>query len=90
MNGKGIAELVVSTIVGLSLIYAIISWMLNSFDNSGIENIKLGIKLITDVVFPWWLGIIEWFAGLHVKFQVFLIFIFIFVLFLIWIGKDET
>jgi len=86
MNGKEIAELVVFMIGGLFLIDIIISWMLNSFGKSGIENIELGVELITDVAIPWWLGIFEWFAGLHVNIQVFLIFIFVFFSYMDWKG----
>ena len=73
---------------GLFLINTIIFWMLNSFGKSGIENIELGVEFITEVAIPWWLGIFEWFGGLHVNIQVFLIIVFVFIL--IWIRKDET
>lgn len=85
MKAKEIAILIIFLLFTLPFLINLLSWTIVSTTNPSPQNMEKGGELIAESAIPWWIGVIEWLAGLPGEIGVILIVGLIF--FLIWIGE---
>jgi len=85
MNAKEIAILIIFFLFGLPSLMKIFFWVVQSSNNPPPQNIEKATELMVEEATPWWLGTLEWLAGLPGIFGAVLIIALIF--FLKWIGE---
>jgi hypothetical protein len=85
MSIKAIIVLIIFLLFTVPLLFQTVIWSVSSVVNPSPENIQKGGELIAEAAVPWWVGIMEWMAGLGGTVAAVLIIGFIF--FLKWIGE---
>ena len=85
MRAKQIAILIVFLVFGLPILIQFLAWNANTVLDPSTENIEASAELMADAVTPWWVGIMEWFAGFPALLSA--VVIIGLVLFIKWIGE---
>lgn len=85
MNGKQVGA-IITLIVAIPTLFALMSWSSKvARDPGNVSHIEEGVKIAIDDAIPWWLGLLQWLAGLPGIIGAALIIGLI--LFLKWIGE---
>ena len=85
MNGKQIGT-IIALIVLIPTLIGIFAWAIkNANDPGNPKNLEVGVEMIANSAIPWWLGILDWLAGLPGLIGALLVIGFI--IFLKWTGE---
>jgi hypothetical protein len=85
MELKDIAILIVFIVFTVPGLIGITFWAVNTASNPSPENIQAGVEKTAESAIPWWLGVLNWLAGLPGLIGGLLVIAFMF--FLKWIGE---
>ncbi|MBP2030668.1 hypothetical protein J2755_001616 [Methanohalophilus levihalophilus] len=89
-NAKDIALLIVFVFFALPFLIKVAIFALKSAIQPEQADIATGVELVAESAIPWWLGPLEWLAGLPGEiagFSIAGVAIILFFLFLKWIGE---
>jgi len=64
MKSKEVVILVLFLVFAFPFLTKFLFWTIISITNPSPENIAKGAELIAESAVPWWIEVIEWFAGL--------------------------